>query len=224
MGRQILRVGGCTAPGQIVSACHQHRVGLAQHPGHVGFWRRIGVPYGQIEAFIDQVDEPIGQLQLNVNVRELREKSCNTRSEVLATQRNGRRHAHQTTRQASLIAGRAVAARYAFKRRLHVTHHLLPSLGQTDRPRGAAYQQHPGSTLQLADAHADRRLRCAQPARGFREAFRRGQHGQQMQVGNEWRELVGRHQEDRIEALIVQISEQYNQQTGDYQVGRKNLN
>ena len=110
---------------------------------------------------------------------------------MLPAQGDGRRDTHQAARLAHRVPRCAVTACNALKRRLHVGDQLLPGLGQPHRACGAAYQQHASCALQLADTHADRRFRRAQTAGGFGKAFRRGQHGQQMQVSHEGGELVG---------------------------------
>ena len=157
------------------------------------FGRCIGVANRQVKAFTGQVHKPVGQRQLHRDVRKTLQKTGHARAQMLASQCHRSGHPNQAPRCAHQVAHAAVAVVDACKRRLKLGHQLLTGFGQPHRAGGAPHQRHAGSPLQLADAGTGRRFGQPQAARCFGKTLGGGQHGQQMQVGYQRRQLIGRH-------------------------------
>ena len=215
MRRQLSRVRRYAARSQIRRAGQQHRTGFAQHPGHMRFRRRVGVANRQVKTFVGQIDKAVCEFELDVDVRVAFEEGRYAGRQVLAPQRHRCGHAHQAARRTHQIFDGCIALTDAAKSRQHVVDQLLAGLGQADRARGAAHQQHAGSAFELTDAHAGRGLGHAQASGCLGEAARSSQHGQQMQVGQQRGQLVRSHgRQISRNGAIVHLNEQCNHRSG----------
>ena len=144
--------------------------------------RRAGVANRQVEAFVGQRDDPVGQLELDANVRVLAQEGLDVRCHLLAPERHRRRDAHQATRLGGQVARLDDAARDLREALGGLLDQPLAGLGEAHRARRALHQRLRDAAFQFGDALADAGLRQPEALRHLREAAELGQQGERVDL------------------------------------------
>ncbi|EWS54120.1 hypothetical protein X551_03080 [Methylibium sp. T29] len=200
--RQLVGMAGRAAPPQVGRRGQQQRARRAQLPRHVAVGRRTGVAHREVEALVREVDQPVRQVEFDADAGPGAQKALELWTDMLAPQRDRRRHPHQALRLRGQVAHAEQALLDLRKAGGGLVDQLLAGLGEPHAARRTLQQRHADRTLEFGDALADRCLRQAEPLRGERETAALRDRAEGMHVGPQRR--VG----GRAHALIVHPNEQ----------------
>ncbi|MNM75115.1 hypothetical protein D3C81_868880 [compost metagenome] len=161
---QVFRRAGAAGAGQVVGRGHHHAPGLGQPDRDQAGVGQVAQPDRAVEAFVDQVDHAVGQVQRDRYVRVRFDEQRHQRRHVLAAVAGRRGHAQ-------VAAGLDAAGRDAGLGVVQVVQDALAVFqegrafkGQADLARGTYQQLHAQPLFQCIDAAPDD---------GWRHAFRR---------------------------------------------------
>ncbi|ESJ04645.1 50S ribosomal protein L18 [Cupriavidus sp. HPC(L)] len=160
--RQVGRRRGRAVAPQIGARRHQDGTGAAQRPGDMRVGCPRGVAYRQVEPFARQRGEAVRQFQLDADLRIHRQKRRQPRHDLLAAQRDRRRHPNQAAWLAAHVLDVAEAAFDRLERYPRRVHQPLACLGQPDTARGALHQRDARRALEFRNALAHRALADAE--------------------------------------------------------------
>jgi hypothetical protein len=183
--RVALEVGkafGHAMPGEIVRRGAQDAVIGRKPLGDEAGIPQVCDAHREIEAFSDDIDEGVGQDQLDADHRVGVEERLEMRRDVQPPERGRRRDPQRAAR----LAGAAGHPGFGFLDRAEDRHHAfveaLACLGQRELARGALEQAHAQPVLQPPDALGDDGRRQVELAAGGRHAFGGDDAGEDVEV------------------------------------------
>src|SRR5258708_34597185 len=132
-----------------------HLVGPERAHGEIGilqWW--LAYPYSDVEAFVDDVDTPIGGVELDTHSRMLCEEARADIRHAALQQTGGTRDAHEPLWRAKKLAHRVFRRLRFIEERQAMPIERLACFGERETPRRAVDQAHAELALQRSDAAA----------------------------------------------------------------------
>src|SRR5258706_11727513 len=138
-----------------------HLVGPERAHGEIGilqWW--LAYPHSDVEAFVDDVDTPIGGVERDTHSRMLCEEAREHIGDTALQQTDGTRDAHEPLWRAKNLAHRVFRRLRFIEERQAMAMERLACFGERETPCRAVDEAHAELGLQRGDAAAE--LRCLQ--------------------------------------------------------------
>ena len=156
-------IGGADHHAPVAGELHAHQAGV----------RQIGDSDGDIDAFADQIDHAIIQVQGHVHVAMLSDEGGNQRRHDLPSETGGRGNAQMATRSRAALRGLRLGIFEIVQDALAVFEERQPFIGQRYLARRPLQQFHPQACLERIEPPANHRRSHALGARRRRQAAAR---------------------------------------------------
>src|SRR6266481_1254166 len=160
-----------------------HLVGPERAHGEIGilqWW--LAYPHSDVEAFVDDVDTPIGSGERDTHSRMLCEEAREDIGDAALQQTGGTRDAHEPLWRAKKLAHRVFRRLRFIEERQAMAMERLACFGERETPRRAVDQAHAELALQRSDAAAKLRRLQAQRLRRRRIGAEIGDLGEEIEI------------------------------------------
>src|SRR6266481_6551869 len=160
-----------------------HLVGPERAHGEIGILQwRLAYPQSDVEAFVDDVDTPIGGVERDTHARMLGEEAREDIGDAALQQTDGTRDAHQPLWRAEKPCHRVFRRLCFIEERQAMAVERLACFGERETPRRAVDEAHAELALQRSDAAAKLRRLQAQRLRRRRIGAEIGDLGEEIEV------------------------------------------
>jgi hypothetical protein len=149
-----------------------------------------------IDVLVEEIDDPVDQHHLHVDVRVGLEEFGYHRDDMQAPEYDGRGDDQLAARRAVFAGGRALDLGDIVEDPPAGLEILPPGVGERHPPGRAGKQLHPEALLELGDLPADGRQRHAEATRGGGEAWglrHRGKYGHRFESVHDCSILRNKH-------------------------------
>src|SRR5712671_1986640 len=160
-----------------------HLVGSERAQGEIGilqWW--LAYPHSDVEAFVDDVDTPIGGVERDTHARMLCEEVREDIGDAALQQTGGTRDAHEPLWRAKKLGHRVFRRLGFIEERQAMAMERLACFGERKTPRRPVDQAHAELALQRSDTAAKLRRLQAQRLRRRRIGAEIGDLGEEIEV------------------------------------------